>query len=60
MTEALGENRAYKPLSNCFYGGAFPHCLVHSEEMVRVSGDFLPKLDFHIGKDIERYLVCKL
>lgn len=20
-------NRAYKPLSNCFYGGAFPHCL---------------------------------
>lgn len=22
-------NRAIQPLSNCFYGGAFPHCLVH-------------------------------
>lgn len=39
-------NRANQPLSNCFYGGAFPHCLVRflKSGMVRVSGDFLPKL----------------
>ena len=49
-----------KPLSNCFYGGAFPHCLTANpnRSLGRTSGDFLPKLR---GRDRPTSsLVCEL
>ena len=63
---------ANKPLSNCFYGGAFPHCLTAIQPILpssleretenvklgRTSGDFLPKLV--IKSRLISALVCEL